>query len=176
MTTTVPQGPSHPRGGPAPFDVDDYLADMGDRIRAERHARGWSTRHLALRAATSKGTVLGIESGRIGATFALVIRLSHALGMTVGQLLADDWVMPARAVKGPSLTPLQREVLLLAAETGLSLSELGRRLGRSTQAVSAVLSQAYRSLDVPQQDDRRMVALRVAREHGLIPAAGSHAA
>ncbi|MGH8921973.1 MAG: helix-turn-helix domain-containing protein, partial [Actinomycetes bacterium] len=64
MTAPVQVGPSPHGGGPVPYpDWDDVVADLGDRVRAERQARRWSVRQLAERCGLSPTQVKHIEAG-----------------------------------------------------------------------------------------------------------------
>lgn len=174
VTTTVPKGPSQSSGGPAPFDVDDYLADMGDRIRAERQSRRWTQAELARRSSLQVQTLAYIEHGRTRIYLSSIAQICGALGITVGYLLADDWTMPELPDRNaPRLSRRQAEVFRLAVVEGLTLGQAAAVTGETRQVMGSRLTSAYRSLGVqgirePQQ--RRVVALRVAHQHGLIPA------
>ena len=76
-------------------------------------------------------------------------------------------------MSGPPRMPItgrQAEVLT-AASDGAPLSEVARRLGTTTQQISARLSEAYQRLDVTwlPRSERRAEAVRVARKRGLLP-------
>lgn len=171
MTTAVPVGPSPSGGGPDPSeDWDDVLADLGDRIRAERQARAWSQQQLAQRAGLSAPAVHRLETGRTRATLSAYASACRAFGLALDYLLSARWEMPERRSR-TRLTPRQADVLQ-AAEAGGTLSDVAQRLGTSRQLVGARLSEAYRVLGVADlpPERRRAVALRVARERGLLPA------
>jgi transcriptional regulator with XRE-family HTH domain len=160
--------------GPAPQvafpDWEDVLADIGDRIRAERQARGWSQTELARRAGLDWGTVKRLESG-VGwlRTFTQVC---WGLQVPMDHLLSDQWQMPTRAEPSPSLSEQQMKVLRVVAD-GRSLSAAALALGMPRPAVAAQVSQIYRRLgvvDLPRAE-RRAAAVRIACQHGLIDAA-----
>lgn len=159
-------GSSSPGGGPAPFpDWDDVLADIGDRIRAERHARNWSQTTLGQRAGLSLATIKRLENGET--TLRGFVAACAALQVDIGTLLAGEWQTPALR---PSLTPIQVRVLQAVAEVGTP--ELAaERLGMARDTVTSRLSEIYRRLDlvhVPRGAERRAAAVRVARQHRLI--------
>lgn len=71
------------------------------------------------------------------------------------------------------LSDIQRDVLI-EAQDGSSLAEIGERLGLPRTTVSARLSDAYKALDVHTMQvrrriDRREIAYGVAVKNGLIP-------
>lgn len=166
MTAPVQVGPSLSGGGPVPSsDWDDVLADIGDRVRAERKARGWSQTELGLRAGLSLNTVKRMENGNT--TLRGFVAACAALGVGIGELLAGEWQMPAVR---PSLQPSQVRVLRAVAEAG-SAARAAARLGMPVDAVSSRLSQIYRRLGVAhlrRGEERRVAAVRVAVENGLL--------
>lgn len=179
MTAPVMVGPSPQGIGPAPCpDWDDVLADIGDRIRAERQARGWSETELGRRAGIARTTVRRLENG--DASLRCFIQACTALEIPAEQLLSPQWRHPASTpVRGPGLskTPTglsERQALVLReAASGDSLSQVAARLDMDVQAVGAVLSRAYQRLGVAllPRNQRRAAAVRVAIQHGLFDAA-----
>lgn len=149
-----------------PLDVDGVLADIGDRIRAEREARGWSRDQLARRAGISMAAVRRLEDGSVW--LRALMKTCWAFRMPVNYLLSDQWKTPDRR---PTLAPRQVEVLREAA-SGDSLEAVGDRLGMESQAVAAALSRIYVRLGVADlpRDQRRAAAARVALQHGLLNA------
>jgi transcriptional regulator with XRE-family HTH domain len=178
MTAPVQVGPSPVGGGPVAFqDREELLADIGDRIRAERHARGWTGTALAAKAGVTRRTVERVETGRSPLPLSLFAALCEALGVSMSLLLSDEWVLPDR-FRRPVLTPRQIEMLLLAS-SGLTLQQVGVRVGTTRQAVASRLSETYRLLGVSDlpQGERRAAAARAAEELGLFAAPSeSHAA
>ena len=168
MSAPVMVGPSSPGGGPAPFpDWDDVLADIGDRIRAERQARGWGQQDLADRARLDRVTVRRLEDG-IG-SIRVFVQACWALEVDPGRLMSQQWAMPApQASPRGSLSPRQAQVLQAAAG-GDSLARVGVRLGLDRSSVASFLSQAYRRLGVAHlpQEERRAAAIRVAMKDDL---------
>ena len=114
MTTNMQMAPQHGSGQrDAAPDWDDVLADIGDRIRAERKARGWSQTELGLRTGLSLNTVKRMENGNT--TLRGFVAACSALEVGIGELLAGEWQMPALR---PSLTPFLVRVLRAVAESG----------------------------------------------------------
>ena len=171
MTAPVRVGPSPSGGGSAAFpDLEELVADIGDRIRAERQHRGWTQAELGTRAGVS-GKCVGLTERGIG--ILPIVRLAElcaGLGVSLGYLLSDDWQMSGRKVKPQLLTPRQAQVLA-ESRSGLPLSGIGKRVGIPTQAVGARLSEAYRLLGVSHlpHGRRREAAIRAAVERGLLP-------
>lgn len=167
MTAPAQVGPSFSSGGPTPFqELDEYLADIGDRIRAERQARGWSQGWLADRAELSLNTLKRLEGGT--GTLRVMAQACRALGVPMAHLLSDQWQMPD---SGPSLTPLQVQVLREAA-SGDPAEVVGVVLGLSATQVSHQLRGVYERFGVKglSPKDMRGAAVRIARFHGLIDA------
>jgi hypothetical protein len=71
----------------------------------------------------------------------------------------------------PGLYPKHVTVLAAAAD-GVSLAEVGRRLGMPRTQVASRMSEAYRALDVGwlPREERRAAAVEALRGMGLIPA------
>ncbi|MFE1451945.1 LuxR C-terminal-related transcriptional regulator [Streptomyces olivaceoviridis] len=150
---------------PATDDLDDELADIGDRVRAERLARGWTETELARRANVSRVTVRRIQDG-VGPLRAFV-QICSGLRVDMGYLLSDQWVMPERK---PSLTEAQVRILSAVAD-GRPIAEAAADLNITPEGLSSVLTQVYRRLgvtQVPRGVERRAAAVRVAVRHGLL--------
>ncbi|MEW2402195.1 LuxR C-terminal-related transcriptional regulator [Streptomyces sp. NPDC046862] len=170
MTAPVVVGPSSSSGGPVPSeDWDELLADLGDRVRAERQARGWSQRELGRRSGLGKRAIESVDEGR-GSLRGFVVACT-ALGVSPAHLLSEDWRLPT-AEPVPSLSGRQVEVLRAAA-SGDSLTVVADRLGIEARAVSSHLSRIYQRLGVAHlpRGERRSAAARVAMQHGLFDAA-----
>lgn len=67
---------------------DDLDARLGERVRAERQARGWSSAELAARSGVSRAMIHRVERAESSPTASLLGRLSGALGLTLSALLA----------------------------------------------------------------------------------------
>ena len=168
MTAPVMVGPSPQGGGPVPSqEWEDALADVADRIRAERKARGWSQTEMARQAGISKSTVQRLESD-VSVVVRHLLQACWALNVPVSYLLSDRWEMPSGR---PRLSPRQVDVLR-EVMSGDSLACVGARLEMSSQAVSSVLNRVYQRLDVAHipVGERRSAAARVAIQHGLFTA------
>lgn len=68
--------------------MDDIDKSLGERIKAEREARGWSLSVLAERSGVSRAMINNVERGAASPTAALLGRLSGAFGLTLSTLLA----------------------------------------------------------------------------------------
>jgi transcriptional regulator with XRE-family HTH domain len=66
------------------------LRQVGARLRALRHSRGWTLDELASRAEMSTSTLARLESGKRQATLELLVPLTRQLGIGL-----DDLVTPA---------------------------------------------------------------------------------
>jgi transcriptional regulator with XRE-family HTH domain len=164
VTAQVQVGP--PTSGPVPaLDWDDLLADIGDRIRAERQARGWSQTELGHRANIDRGAVRRLENG--DAKLRCFIAACTALQVDFVQVLSGEWQIPAPK---PVLTPAQGHVLKAVASAG-STADAAARLGIPLVTVMSRLSEIYRRLGVTgvrRGEERRAAAIRAAVEHGLL--------
>lgn len=167
-------GPTPSSVGPGPSpDWDDVLADIGDRVRAERQARSWSLHRMSLNSGLSVNTLKRLEAGT--GSLRVFAQACAALDVPMSYLLSEDWEMPDQkpvraGTPGPvGLSPRQAVVLREAA-SGDSLAQIGGRLGMDRSAVGAALSRAYQRLGVALLPDRerRAAAVRVATEHGLL--------
>lgn len=170
MSAPVQVGPSPSGGGPVPSpDWDDVLADIGDRVRAERQARGWTEEVLAHRSHLDRGTVRRIQQG-IGSLRTLLL-VCAGLDVDAGYLLSPEWKMPDQQgglLARPRLSPTQVDVLRTAA-SGAALAEVAAGLGMAKSTVGSHLTRIYQQLGVSglPQDQRRAAAARVAMQHGL---------
>lgn len=144
-------------------ELAEELADIGDRIRAERKAQGLSEGALSERAGLDRGTLRRIQDG-IG-TLRHFIQVCAALGVGPDYLLSEQWVMPD---SGPGLGEAQVAVLRAVA-SGQPIATVAEQLGMSSRAVESHLRRIYQRLgltDLPVRE-RRAAAVRVAMQHGL---------
>lgn len=65
---------------------EEFIAQVGDAIRRERLARGWTQVQLAEAAQLSSNHVARLERGEVGATFYLMHRIAQALGVDLSVL------------------------------------------------------------------------------------------
>lgn len=79
---------------------EEFIAQVGDAIRRERHARGWTQAQLAEAAQLSSNHVARLERGEVGATFYLMHRISQALGVDLSVLTPS--AEPTRARRSVS--------------------------------------------------------------------------
>lgn len=149
---------------PVPDDLDDELADIGDRIRAERKARAWTCTDLAQRMGMHVNTVKRIEDGQ--GTIRGFVLVCKALGIPMADLLSSDWEMPSPA---PLLTPAHVRVLRAVAAAG-SLAGAAGLLRMTPAGVASHMSEIYRRTGVAglPRGQRSAAAVRVAVKHGLL--------
>ena len=72
----------------------DGLDQVGARLRAARHARGWTLEDLATRAQMSVSTLSRLESGKRQASLELLVPLTRQLGVRIDDLVAAPAVDP----------------------------------------------------------------------------------
>lgn len=65
---------------------------LGERIKANRRARGWTREQLAVRASVSGSTIGRIERGEHQPRASVIIALALALELPIEQLAADAGV------------------------------------------------------------------------------------
>lgn len=94
--------------------MSDDLTQVGPRLRAMRHAHGWTLDELAARAGMSASTLSRLESGKRQASLELVLPLARLLGVRLDDLVqtrpADPRVhRPAIRHDGLVIAPLAPE-------------------------------------------------------------------
>lgn len=67
-----------------------FMADLPNRIRELRMARGWSQDRLASALGCSKMTISDLERGNVGLTVEWMRRIGQVLGVTAGELMSRD--------------------------------------------------------------------------------------
>ena len=72
----------------------DGLDQVGARLRAARHARGWTLEDLATRAQMSVSTLSRLESGKRQASLELLVPLTRQLGVRIDDLVVAPAVDP----------------------------------------------------------------------------------
>lgn len=63
---------------------------IGERVRARRHARGWTLDELAERSGVSRRMLVNVEQGVTNASIATLLRLSEALAIGLPSLVAPN--------------------------------------------------------------------------------------
>jgi transcriptional regulator with XRE-family HTH domain len=87
---------------------DIEAKDIGDRIRAVRHERGWTQDELAVAVGVSRSAVAQWETGRSGQLSANLSRIAGVLGTGVEFLLhGADKHAPLKADTGDELALLR---------------------------------------------------------------------
>ncbi|WP_123738148.1 helix-turn-helix domain-containing protein [Salana multivorans] len=90
-------------------DVHEELSQVGARLRAARHARGWTLEELAARAEMSTSTLSRLESGKRQASLELLLPLTRQLGIRIDDLVRLD--APDPRVRRPAI---RRDGLVVA--------------------------------------------------------------
>ena len=79
----------------------DELRQVGVRLRAVRHDRGWTLDELAERAGMSPSTLSRLESGKRQASLELLLPLTRQLGVRIDDLLPAE--PPDPRVRRPAI-------------------------------------------------------------------------
>lgn len=87
----------------------EELAQVGARLRAARHSRGWTLDELAARAEMSASTLSRLESGKRQASLELLLPLTRQLGIRVDDLISV--AAPDPRVRRPAI---HRDGLVIA--------------------------------------------------------------
>lgn len=85
------------------------LKQVGARLRAYRHSKGWTLDELAERAAMSASTLSRLESGKRQASLELLLPLTRQLGISL-----DDLVAPATVDPRVRRPVIRREGMVIA--------------------------------------------------------------
>jgi XRE family transcriptional regulator, regulator of sulfur utilization len=87
--------------------VDDFVDQLGARLRAQRQACGFSLEALAAASGVSRSMISDIERAAKIPTVLVLARLATALGVTVSRLLGENEpgrVITLRAADQPAIT------------------------------------------------------------------------
>ena len=82
--------------------IVDSPAAFGERLRAERRARGWPIERLAVASGVSRAMISKIERGESSPTAVVLGKLSAALELSVSELLAPPAETAPGLAGGPS--------------------------------------------------------------------------
>ena len=85
---------------PPDSDADDYLRDLGGRVREERARRGMTRKLLARDSGLSERYLAQLESGKGNLSIKLLRRVGEALNLPLVRLLGDEASQP------PELQPI----------------------------------------------------------------------
>jgi transcriptional regulator with XRE-family HTH domain len=80
--------------------IVDTVAAFGERLRAERRARGWPIERLAAASGVSRAMISKIERGESSPTAVVLGKLSAALELSVSELLAPAAAASRHATVG----------------------------------------------------------------------------
>ncbi|OJX94024.1 MAG: XRE family transcriptional regulator [Micrococcales bacterium 73-15] len=89
--------------------MHEELSQVGARLRAARHSRGWTLEELAARAEMSTSTLSRLESGKRQASLELLLPLTRQLGIRIDDLVRLD--APDPRVRRPAI---RRDGLVVA--------------------------------------------------------------
>src|SRR5688572_2173620 len=70
--------------------MDAELQQIGPRLRAARHSRGWTLDELAARCGMSASTLSRLERGKRQASLELVLPVTRQLGLRLDDLVNSD--------------------------------------------------------------------------------------
>jgi len=73
-----------------PLSLEDYLELLGSRVQECRRELGWNQQRLADTAGLDRTYISAVEHGKQNLTLGVVVKLSEALGVELGQLLLND--------------------------------------------------------------------------------------
>jgi DNA-binding XRE family transcriptional regulator len=71
--------PAHRKRPVLPYSENDFLAQLGERVRTVRLSRDMSRRQLADRSGISERYIAQIEAGKCNVSIMLLLRIAHAV-------------------------------------------------------------------------------------------------
>lgn len=89
-------------------DVLAVTSLIGERVRSERTARGWTLNELAARSRISRRMLINVEQGGANPSIATLLRLSDALGLGLPALIEVGGVGPVRVHRSGDASPVWR--------------------------------------------------------------------
>jgi transcriptional regulator with XRE-family HTH domain len=123
-------------------------ADMGDRLREARQARGLSLRALADRLGVSPSLISQVETGRARPSVSTLYAIATTLGISLDELLFIDARRPAE-LRGGSVEAAAGD----AAEAGLPSDPVQRASTRKRiRLASGVVWERLTSASIPNVD------------------------
>jgi transcriptional regulator with XRE-family HTH domain len=100
--------------------IVDAMTAFGERLRAERHARGWPIERLAAASGVSRAMISKIERGESSPTAVVLGKLSAALELSVSELLAPASPGAVNQPAGPGAVNLPGGQAGVGDGTGLA--------------------------------------------------------
>jgi MerR family transcriptional regulator, light-induced transcriptional regulator len=70
--------------------LNEYLKELGQRIRALRLGMGWTQEQLAIATKLTRAYLVSVEGGKQNISMDVVIRISNAFNVSPNQILGDD--------------------------------------------------------------------------------------
>lgn len=98
--------------------TSDRHSDLGTRIRHRRQALGLTVAEVAHRTGLDTGRIDHIETRPFALTGAELVRLAHALDLTVTDLTGDRPTAARRTPVAPTLDPMRKEECRRLIEAG----------------------------------------------------------
>jgi transcriptional regulator with XRE-family HTH domain len=89
-------------------DIVAVTSFIGERVRSERLARGWTLNELAARSGISRRMLINVEQGATNPSIATLLRLSDALGLGLPALIDMGGVGPTRVHRSGDASPVWR--------------------------------------------------------------------
>jgi DNA-binding XRE family transcriptional regulator len=89
-------------------DIVAVTSLIGERVRSERSARGWTLNELAARSGISRRMLINVEQGATNPSIATLLRLSDALGLGLPGLIDVGGVGPVRVHRSGDASPVWR--------------------------------------------------------------------
>ena len=93
------------------------MAAFGERLRGERHARGWTIDRLAEASGVSRAMISKIERGESSPTAVVLGKLSAALQLSMPELFSPAAVLPVAAAGRPCGDDPRRRYVLPVGPT-----------------------------------------------------------
>jgi transcriptional regulator with XRE-family HTH domain len=87
-------------------DADALAQRIGDRVKQERAALGWSLDRLAAQSGVSRRMLVNVEQGTTNPSIATLLRLSDALGIGLPELVDPGERTPLRVRRAGELEPV----------------------------------------------------------------------
>jgi methanogenic corrinoid protein MtbC1/DNA-binding XRE family transcriptional regulator len=76
--------------------LQEYLSELGRRIRELRAHKGWTQQHLAVATRLTRAYIVAVEGGKQNVTLDVVVRIANALAVGPEQLLGGPQQSGAR--------------------------------------------------------------------------------
>jgi transcriptional regulator with XRE-family HTH domain len=125
--------------------VHAYVADIGQRLREARNGR-FTVKELAAAAGVSAGLISEVERGQGNPSFRTLYRISQALGIRVGDLLAEGG---QKVHKAAHLVKRHERKLLQLGEHGLAWQLLTPNLQGRLEVLKTSVPPGFTNEEAP---------------------------